>query len=111
MKGFLFPLTARLFVLGLMLCCVASDARAQRYVYILDVPDYDWHAGCFGTATGNLAGYWDRNGFPNFYTGLVGGGLAPLNSFGGNTGIQSLWASQAGQDGRPVSKPGHMDDY
>src|SRR6185436_18611855 len=86
-------------------------AGAQALVYLLDVPDYEWHAGCFGTGTGNLAGYWDRHGMSNFYTGPTGGGLAPLNSFGANRGIRSMWASQIGVDGRPAGQPGHMDDY
>src|SRR3954454_20521274 len=80
-------------------------------VFITDVPDYAWYAGCFGTASGNLMGYWDRHGFPNFYTGPTNGGLAPRNSNGANEGIESLWASKAGFDGRPADKPGHLDDY
>ncbi len=84
---------------------------AAENVYLTDVPDYDWHLGCFGTATGNLMGYWDRHGFPNLYTGPTGAGVAPLTSFFGNEGIRSLWASQAGLDGRPADQPGHFDDY
>jgi len=75
------------------------------------VPDYPWYAGCFGTAGGNLAGFWDRHGFPALYTGPTGGGLAPLNSGGANAGIRSMWASRAGFDGRPQNRPGHIDDY
>jgi hypothetical protein len=57
-------------------------------------------------------GYWDRNGFPNFYTGPTGGGVAPLRATDTlNPGIRSLWVSKAGVDGRPSNKPGHMDDY
>ncbi len=89
----------------------SSDARAETDVYLLDVPDYDWYAGCFGTACGNLAGYWDRNGFPNFYTGPTSEGIAPLDSYNKNAGIRSMWASRAGFDGRPADKPGHIDDY
>src|SRR5512145_2606517 len=89
----------------------AVGANADREVRLLDVPDYGWWAGCFGTATGNLMGYWDRHGLPNFYTGLAGGGVAPLDSSGENVAIRSLWASQAGLDGRPANQPGHMDDY
>lgn len=80
-------------------------------VYLTGVPDYDWHVGCFGSATGNLFGYWDRHGFPNLYTGPTNDGLAPLDSFGSHQGIYSLWASQAGVDGRPANQPGHVDDY
>src|SRR3954466_12930886 len=84
---------------------------AATNVNIRDVPDYAWYAGCFGTASGNLMGYWDRHGFPNFYTGPTNGGEAPLNSDGLNEGIRSLWASLGGFDGRPADQPGHLDDY
>lgn len=96
------------------LCCsilFTSPLAAVTNVSLTEVPDYDWWAGCFGTASGNLMGYWDRHGFPNFYTGPTGGGLAPLSSGGANHNIRALWASQAGLDGRPISQPGHYDDY
>src|SRR5262249_47954131 len=70
-----------------------------------------WYYGCMGTASGNLMGYWDRHGFPDFYTGPANGGLAPLTTSGANAGIVSMWASMAGVDGRPADKPGHVDDY
>ena len=82
--------------------------QAQTYKHLTEVPDYEWHAGCFGTASGNLAGFWDRHGMTNFYAGPTGGGLAPLRTTGG---IRALWASQAGVDGRPSGQFGHMDDY
>ena len=78
---------------------------------LTEVPDYSWYAGCFGTATGNLMGFWDRHGFPNMYTGPTSGGIAPLNSEGANEGIRSMWASRAGFDGRPSDQYGHIDDY
>jgi hypothetical protein len=78
---------------------------------LTEVPDYTWYAGCFGTATGNLMGYWDRQGLPDLYTGPTAGGVAPLNSNGSNQGIRSMWASRAGLDGRPASEPGHIDNY
>lgn len=80
-------------------------------VALTEVPDYEWWAGCFGTASGNLIGYWDRHGFPDFYTGPTANGRAPLTSSGSNSGIRALWASQAGVDGRPLNQPGHYDDY
>lgn len=80
-------------------------------IKIEGVPDYSWYAGCFGSATGNLMGFWDRSGLPNVYTGPTANGIAPLNSIGSNAGIRSLWASKAGFDGRPEDKPGHIDDY
>jgi len=94
-------------------CCLAAalTSRAAENVMLTDVPDYSWHAGCFGTAAGNLMGYWDRHGFSDFYTGPTAGGVAPLNNVGFNIGIQSLWASKAGTDGRPYDRLGHVDDY
>lgn len=97
--------------LRLALAATAVPAAALDNVYLTDVPDYEWHMGCFGTACGNLIGFWDRHGFANYYTGPTAGGVAPLTSFGPNSGIFSLWASQAGIDGRPASLPGHADDY
>ena len=97
------------FILAATLC--ASSAPAAVNVWLADVPDYAWHAGCFGTAAGNLMGYWDRHGLPDVYTGPTGGGVAPLNTFGANVGVRSLWASEAGLYGRPANQPGHMDDY
>lgn len=88
--------------LGLVLVSAPRLAAqiTDKLVYLTEVPDYDWWVGCFGTASGNLAGYWDRHGMTNFYAGSVGGGLAPLNSSGGNNPIQLLWASS-----------GHYQDY
>ena len=88
-----------------------SLVQAAENVRLIDVPDYSWYAGCFGTASGNLAGYWDRHGFPNLYTGPTADGVAPLTSNGGNVGIRSLWATKAGFDGRSADEPGHIDDY
>jgi hypothetical protein len=97
-------------VLGLA-ALLASTGRASTNVYLLDVPDYDWFYGCMGTASGNLLGFWDRHGFPDFYTGPANGGVAPLTTDGANAGIISLWASKAGRDGRPITQLGHVDDY
>ena len=94
-----------------LLAFAAEQANAQRWVYLTDVPDYDWYAGCFGTASGNMAGYWDRHGMSNFYSGPTAGGVAPLNSRGANVGIRSMFTSKAGVDGRPANQPGHIDDY
>ena len=86
-------------------------ARGETNRYLLDIPAYDWQYGCFGTACGILMGYWDRNGFPNLYTGPTAGGVAPLTDAGTNAGIRSLWASEAGFDGRSATNYGHVDDY
>ena len=96
---------------GGLLLMSALVLRADTYAYLTGVPDYNWYAGCFGTACGNLMGHWDRHGMPNFYTGPTAGGVAPLHSCGDNVGIFSMLASKAGLDGRPANMPGHVDDY
>lgn len=88
-----------------------SPAFAGENVKILNVPDYAWYAGCFGTASGNLVGFWDRNGLPDMYTGPTGGGVAPLTTTNANVSIRALWASKEGVDGRPIGRPGHIEDY
>jgi hypothetical protein len=102
---------SRITALCAMLCVPVLSLRADSDVYLVGSPDYSWYAGCFGTACGNLMGYWDRHGFPDFYTGPTAGGVAPLNDFGTNRGIRALWANRAGFDGRPANQPGHIDDY
>ena len=57
----------------------AADRPASAHAYLTGVPDYEWHIGCFGTATGNLMGYWDRHGLPDFYTGPTGGMVATVS--------------------------------
>lgn len=96
---------------GVWICLSILSSQAATNVYLTGVPDYDWWAGCFGTASGNLMGFWDRHGFPDFYTGPTGGGVAPLSSSGSNSGISSMWVSQGGVDGRPAHQYGHLDDY
>src|SRR5947207_4213685 len=99
-----------LFLLGLLFyCCSETLTQATSNVWLTEVPDYDWWRGCFGTASGNLMGFWDRHGLPNLYTGRAGHGLAPLDSKDDN--IRSMWASRAGLDDRALNQPGHDDDY
>ena len=88
-----------------------GSVDAQVGVILQQVPDYFSFGGSLSTACGNLAGYWDRHGLSDFYTGVTANGLAPLNSLGGNSGIRSLWASAAGLDGRSASETGHINDY
>lgn len=109
---------SRLFKAGTGFICLATlllpgmqEVYSDENFYLKDVPDYHWHAGCFGTACGNLIGFWDRNGYPDMYTGPTNDGLAPLKSTGDNQSITAMWASASGLDGRPTDKPGHMEDY
>ena len=102
----------RVFLLALTILAQAIvGAQGQTYKQLTEVPDYGWYAGCFGTASGNLAGFWDRHGMTNFYAGPTGGGIAPLNTHGANVSIRSMWVSKAGVDGRPTNQFGHINDY
>lgn len=97
-------------ILSILLVFTFST-RADVDVYIPDVPDYLWFAGCTGTGSGIVMGYWDRHGFPDFYTGPSSGGVAPLDNWTTNYDFRAFWASWAGLDGRPTNSPGHVDDY
>ncbi|MDA1276126.1 MAG: hypothetical protein O2960_19080 [Verrucomicrobia bacterium] len=102
----------KIWIVRSVFCGICSlNVFAIENVRLTDVPDYSWYGGCFGTAGGNLMGFWDRHGFPDFYTGPTNSGLAPLDSDGINSGVRSMWASRAGMDGRPADEPGHIDDY
>jgi hypothetical protein len=87
-------------------------------VTLLTVPAFDWVFGCSATAGAMIAGYYDRTGYPNIYTGPTNGGLMPLTNASWGTwtdgsGAQRaqcpLSATRNGLDGR-VGR-GHVDDY
>jgi hypothetical protein len=84
----------------------------------LDVPAYEWSFGCSATSGAMIAAYFDRNGYPNFYTGPTNGGVAPANTtvwpwwtdgYGDAYAQNPLAASRNGLDGR--STRGSIDDY
>lgn len=86
-------------------------------VVSLTVPAYDWTFGCSATSGAMIAAYYDRNGYPNIYTGPTGGGVMPLNNSVWGTwtdgndayGQNPLAASRNGLDGQVTG--GSMDDY
>jgi len=83
----------------------------------LTVPAYDWVFGCSSVSGAMIAGYYDRNGYPNMYTGPANGGVAPLNNSSWPTWSDGyttypnlpLAASHNGVDGRVTR--GSIDDY
>lgn len=83
----------------------------------LIVPAYNWFFGCSATSGAMIAAYYDRNGYPNMYTGPTNGGVMPLDNSvwptwydGHSTYRQNpLDASNNGLDGRSVR--GSIDDY
>jgi len=86
-------------------------------VTLPDVPAYDWSFGSSPTAAAMLAGYYDRIGYSNIYTGPSNGGIAPMdNSSWGFVMINGemrkqcpISATMNGLDGR--TGRGHVDDY
>jgi hypothetical protein len=93
------------------------DASAQGVV-MLDVPAFDWSFGCSATSGSMIAAYYDRNGYPNMYTGPTNAGVMPSDSSswpdwtdgaGDTYGQCPLTASHNGLDGRTTN--GSIDDY
>ncbi|PIE71575.1 MAG: hypothetical protein CSA22_01745 [Deltaproteobacteria bacterium] len=96
-----------------------SPDPAKGIAMIQDVPAYTWSFGCAPTSAAMVAAYYDRNGYPDMYTGPTNNGVMPLN----NDDYWSSWvdacgrslhrcplaATQKGLDGR--NPRGHVDDY
>jgi PKD repeat protein len=81
---------------------------------IADIPALYWSYGCAATSATMLFGYYDRNGYPDLYSGPANSGVFPLNNsvWGASPegfGECPLSASHRGIDGR--SARGHADDY
>jgi hypothetical protein len=84
----------------------------------LTVPAYNWVYGCSAVSAAMIAGYYDRTGYPNIYTGPTNGGVMTLDSSpwpdwtdGANEVYPQnpLIASHLGLDGRVTR--GSLDDY
>jgi len=93
------------------------DSDKMMATRTLTVPAYDWVFGCSSVSGAMIAGYYDRNGFPNMYTGPTNGGVMPLDNSSWGTwsdGVDTypnlpLAASHNGVDGRATR--GSIDDY
>ncbi len=83
----------------------------------LQVPAFDWVFGCSSVSGAMIAGYYDRTGYPNMYTGPTNGGVMPMDNSSWPTwsdGYKTypnlpLAASHNGVDGRTTR--GSIDDY
>jgi hypothetical protein len=83
---------------------------------LTDAPAFNWTYGCSATSAGMFCGYYDRNGYPDMYTGTINGGVCPLNNSAwgaatepGSSGECPMIATHQGIEAR-VAK-GHVDDY
>ncbi len=93
-----------------------SSVQKTGDVKLSGVPAFKWSYGAATTAGAMIAGYYDRAGFANIYTGPTNGGCMPLTNaswgasdkdVGGNE--CPLSATRQGVDGRAIR--GHVDDY
>ena len=93
-------------------------AQLSATASMLTVPAYDWVYGCSAVSASMIAGYYDRNGYPNMYTGPTASGVMPLDNSSWPTWVDSngdtypnlpLAASHNGVDGRATR--GSIDDY
>ncbi|MDP1993020.1 MAG: C39 family peptidase, partial [Syntrophales bacterium] len=95
------------------------EPRSEMGSNTLIVPAFNWVFGCSAVSGAMIAGYHDRSGFPNIYTGPTNGGTIPLqehsswtnwiDSYGDTYPNNPLIASHDGLDGR-VGR-GSIDDY
>jgi hypothetical protein len=83
-----------------------------------NVPTFKWVMGCSAVSGSMIAGYYDRTGYPNMYTGPTAGGVYPLvedpawGSWSDGTASypnNPLIGSHNGSDGRATR--GSIDDY
>ena len=84
----------------------------------LTVPAFNWVFGCSSVSGAMIAGFYDRTGFSNMYTGPTNGGVMPLDNSSWPTWTDGngdtypnlpLAASHQGVDGRATR--GSIDDY
>jgi hypothetical protein len=83
-----------------------------------DFPAFNWSFGCSATSAAMIAGYYDRTGYADMYTGLTNGGVMPLDNSawpdwqdpsGAWRHQCPLSATHLDLDGR--TSKGHVDDY
>jgi hypothetical protein len=93
------------------------EPNKEMGINTLTVPAYNWVFGCSSVSGAMIAAYYDRNGFPNIYTGPTNGGVMPLDNSSWSTWTDGyntypnlpLAASHQGVDGRRTQ--GSIDDY
>ncbi|MFA5667506.1 MAG: hypothetical protein WC944_11015 [Candidatus Cloacimonadaceae bacterium] len=86
---------------------IATPSRSA--VILNDVPKLNWCYGCSATSAAMMAGYYDRNGYPNMYEGPTNGGVFPGTNSSWGYGECPLSATHQGYDG--LSSQGHVDRF
>jgi YD repeat-containing protein len=90
---------------------------AEGINILVDVPAFNWVLGCSAVSGAMIAGYYDRSGWSNIYTGPTNGGVMPMDNSSWPTWSDGfatypncpLVASKNGVDGRATR--GTIDDY
>jgi len=93
------------------------EADSAAGINTLTVPAFNWVFGCSAVSGAMIAGYYDRSGWSNIYTGPTNGGVMPLDNSSWPTWSDGfatypscpLIASKNGVDGRTTR--GSIDDY
>jgi len=95
---------------------IILEDEAMSSKMLTDIPAFSWTYGCSATSAGMMFGYYDRHGYPAFYTGPKNGGVCPLTNpaslwprYHTGTADMPMIASHLGQDGRTTK--GHVDDF
>ncbi len=97
---------------------VSSTQIRESRTITADFPSYSWVFGCSAVSGAMIAGYYDRNGFPNMYTGPTTDGVMPLSDTEWSPWTDEadvtypnnpLIASHLGVDG--LGTKGSIDDY
>lgn len=97
---------------------LAGPYQQGSRTVLTSVPGFNWSYGCSATSAAMIAGYYDRNGYPNMYAGTTHGGVMPMDNSYWATSTDScgamrnncpLSATYQGGDARAIR--GHVDDY
>jgi len=97
----------------------AVEVNTEAAAVLTEVPAFQWVLGCSAVSGAMVAGYYDRAGYPNIYTGPTNGGVMPLaedlswgewkDATGAIFPNNPLIGSHNGLDGRTTL--GTMEDY
>ena len=97
---------------------ILPEPNLAAGINALTVPAFSWSFGCTATSAAMIAGYYDRTGYSNMYTGPTNGGVMPMDNSSWSDWVDShgdtrhqcpLSATHLGLDGRATK--GHVDDY
>lgn len=83
--------------------------RNRSSVVLNEVPAFDWCYGCSATSAAMMAGYYDRQYYPNAYAGPANGGVCPLTNSVWGAGESPLSATHQGYDG--LATAGHVNRF